>query len=106
MVGLAGVYAKCRAQVGWPGVIGFVVGFGAAGWGIVTGVISAPTMYAWLGVSSSEQCTPRACRLPPLLSSSLTSLLVGLSVVRASSVRKGRLGYWTHPVLARTLFGW
>ena len=106
MVGLAGVYAKCRAQVGWPGVIGFVVAFGAAGWGIVTGVISAPTMYAWLGESSSEQCTALECGLPLLLSSSLTWLLVGLSVVGLSTVRKGRLRYWAHLLLAMALFGW
>ena len=106
MVGLAGVYARCGAQVGWPSVIGFVVSFGAAGWGIVTGVISAPTMYAQLGERSWEHCTAQECWLPLLLSSSLTWLLVGLSVVGLSTVRKGRLRYWAHLLLAMALFGW
>ena len=106
MVGLAGVYAKCRAQVGWPGVIGFVVGFGAAGWGTVAGVISAPTTYARLGESSWEHCTALECGLPLLLNSSLTWLLVGLSVVGLSTIRKGRLRYWARLLLTVALFGW
>ena len=108
MVGLAGVYAKCGPRVSVLGVIGFIVGFGAAGWGVVAGVIRAPTMYRQLGERSWEHCTAQECGLwlSLLLSNPLTWLLVGLTMIGLSTIRIGRLRYWAYLLLVMALFGW
>ena len=106
MAGLAGVYAKCGPRVSGLGVIGFIVGFGAAGWGVVAGVIRAPTMYRQLGERSWEHCTAQECGLSLLLSNPLTWLLVGLTMIGLSTIRMGRSRYWAHLLLVMSLFGW
>ena len=106
IVTLAGVYAKCRTQTSWLGVIGFVVGFAGAGWGFVAGVIIAPTIYGQLGERSWDHCIAQECGLSLLLSAPLTWLLVGLTVVGLSAIRKGTLRDWGHLLLTLALCGW
>ena len=106
MVGLAGVYASCVPQASRLGVIGFVVGFGAAGWDVVAGIISAPTNYGQLGERSWEHCTAQECGLSLLLSNPLTWLLVGLTMIGLSTIRMGMLRHWAYLLAVMALFGW
>src|ERR687894_2574454 len=95
VVGLAGTYAKCRIRVGLLAVIGFVVGFAGAGSLSVRGIVKGLYGYEplgeriWAYVAAQEGCG--YCLVPKLamvLSSSLTWLVVGLSVVGLTSFRK------------------
>ena len=114
VVGLAGTYAKCRIRVGLLAVIGFVVGFAGAGSLSVLGIVKGLYGYEPLGeriwayaVAAQEGCG--YCLLPQLavvLSSSLTWLVVGLSIVGLTSFRKAPTRHWGFLLLAMALFGW
>jgi hypothetical protein len=102
LVGLAGAYAKLRTQASWLGVIGFVIGFAAAGWATVKGVMMAPTLYSQLG----ERSWPQESWPSALLGNALTWLLVGLTIVGLTAVRKGVVRDWSSLLLTMALFGW
>jgi len=102
LVGLAGAYAKFRTQASWLGVIGFVIGFAAAGWAIVEGVVSAPTLYDQLG----ERSWPQESWPSALLDDQLTWLLVGLTIAGLTAVRKRVVRGWSFLLLTIALFGW
>lgn len=114
VVGLAGTYAKCRIRAGLLAVIGFVVGFAGAGSLSVLGVVKGLYGYEPLGeriwayaVVAQEGCG--YCLVPQLavvLSSSLTWLVVGLSMVGITSLRKAPIRHWGFLLLAMALFGW
>ena len=113
VVGLAGTYAKCRIRVGLLAVIGFVVGFAGAGSLSVVGIVKGLYGYEplgeriWAYVAAQEGCG--YCLVPKLamvLSSSLTWLVVGLSMVGLTSFRKAPTRHWGFLLLAMALFGW
>ena len=113
VVGLAGTYAKCRIRAGLLAVIGFVVGFAGAGSLSVVGVVKGLYGYGplgeriWAYVAAQEGCGD--CLVPKLavvLSSSLTWLVVGLSMVGITSFRKAPIRHWGFLLLAMALFGW
>jgi hypothetical protein len=113
LVGLAGTYAKCRIRAGLLAVIGFVVGFAGAGSFSVVGVVKGLYGYEplreriWAYVAAQEGCG--YCLLPQLamvLSSSLTWLVVGLSIVGLTILRNTPIRHWGFLVLAMALFGW
>jgi hypothetical protein len=112
LVGLAGLYAKCRTQTGWLGSMGFVVSFAGAGWMNIIGIVKAPDLYRQLGERTWPRSVAQECglcllqKLSMLLNSPLTWLLVGLTIVGLTTIRKGALRDWSFLLLALTLFGW
>ena len=118
LVGLAGTFlrlwAKGRARAGWLGPVGFLIGFaGAAGW-LVYGVTAAPDLYRWAGkrTGAAPPGAQEGCglclleKLNLLVSSPLTWLFVGLSVVGLAAVRGEALKHWGLSLLTIALFGW
>jgi hypothetical protein len=116
LVGLAGiclrVYVKGRVQAGWLSLIGFLIGFVGAGWLIVNGVNDAPNLYRPWGERPWSPGATQECglcllqKLPLLLKTGLTWLLVGLSIVGLTTMRKRVLMDWGFLLLALTMFGW
>jgi hypothetical protein len=117
VVGLVGSYAKCGTKAGLLAVMGFVVGFAGAGSFSVRGVVQGLYGYdplgeslgerIWAYVAAQEGCG--YCLLPKLamvLSSSLTWLVVGLSIVGLTSFPKAPTRHWGFLLLAMALFGW
>jgi hypothetical protein len=119
LVGLAGtllrLWAQGRAQAGWLGPVGFLISFaGAAGWLIIEGVMAAPNLYRVMGkrtwtapAEAQEQCG--FCLLEKLyllVSSPLTWLFVGLSIVGLATVRGEALRSWGLLVLTMAVSGW
>lgn len=118
LVGLAGIYArvyvKGRTQAGWLSLIGFAVSFAGAAGLLTTEVMNAPNLYRWLGErtwaappGTQEECG--LCLLPKLyllLTSPLTWLFVGLSIVGLTSVRIEVLRNWGLLLLAMAFVGW
>lgn len=113
LVGLAGTYAKCRIRAGLLAVIGFVVGFAGAGSlsviGVVTGLYGYDPLDVRIRAYAAAQAGCGYCLLPKLamvLSSSLTLLVVGLSIVGLTSFRRAGIRHWGFLLLAMALFGW
>jgi len=112
LVGLVGVYIKCRTQAGWLSLIGFVLSFAGAGWLTIIGVVLAPTLYRQLGERNWVYGVGQECafcllqKLSLLLSSPLTWLLVGLTIVSLTILRKEVLRDWGFLLVAMVLFGW
>lgn len=98
LVGLAGLYARCRGRAGRLGGVGFVLGFVGSGLGLVNRfeVVHAPI---WAYVVGARGWSP-------LLLIWLTWLLVGLTLVGITTIRTKALGGWDALPLATGLFGW
>jgi hypothetical protein len=116
LVGLIGTYAKCRIRDGLLRVIGLVVGFAGAGSLSIIGVVQGlyghdplgERIRAYAYASAQEGCG-YYCLLPKLaivLSSSLTWMVVGLSIVGLTSFRKGANKELGFLLLAMASFGW
>src|SRR5215204_1307771 len=97
LVGLMGVYIKCRTQAGWLTIIG---------------VVLVPTLYRQLGERNWVYGVGQECafcllqKLSLLLNSPLTWLLVGLTIVSLTILRKEVLRDWGFLLVAMVLFGW
>ena len=100
--------------MGWLSLIGFVIGSaGAARW-LASGVMSAPDQYRRLGErtwatppGAQEECgLCLLAKLYLLVSSPLTWLFVGLSIVGLATVRKGVSRNWGLLVLTMAFLGW
>jgi hypothetical protein len=114
LVGLAGTYARCRIPAGLLAVMGFVVAFAGAGSISVVGIVMRLYGYNplsesiwWVYFEAQEGCG--YCLQPKLamvLSSSLTWLVVGLSIVGLTLFRKATIRHWGFLLLAMALFGW
>ncbi len=116
LVGLGGIcmrmYVRSKAQVGWLGLIGFIISSaGAAGW-LATGVVEAAKMYGRLGERNWSPSVVQECgfcllqKLFLLLYSPLTWLLVGLSIVGLATIRGRVPRNWGFLLLALASFGW
>jgi hypothetical protein len=114
LVSLVGIYVRLRAQAGWLSLLGFVTSFvGAVGW-LVPGIRNAPNLYRQLGERTwatppGGQVECGLCLLPKLsllLNNPMTWLLVGLSIVALTTVRKGVLRDWGLLLLAMAFSGW
>ncbi len=112
LVGLVGTYIKCRTQAGWLSLVGFVVSFAGAGWAIIEAVMKAPNLYGRLGERNYTPGLGQECgfclltKLSLLLTSPLTLLLVGLSIIGLTTLRQGILKDWGFLLLAMAIFGW
>jgi hypothetical protein len=109
LVGLAGTYAKCRIQASLLTVIGFVVGFAGAGLHSVITLCNPLGERIRIRAYAAAQEGSGYCLLPKLaivLSSSLTWLVVGLTIVGLTSFRKAGIRHWGFLLLAMALFGW
>ena len=103
LVGLVGAYAKCRTHVGWLSVMGFVISFAGAGRGIIEGIRTAPDLYRQLGERS---WVAQEGGIYLLLSTPVTWLLVGLSIVGLTTFRNEVLRNWGLLLLAMAFCGW
>ena len=108
------LWAKGRAQLGWLGSVGFLISFaGAAGW-LAAAVIGAPGLYRWMGkrTGAAPAGIQEGCglclleKLYLLVSSPLTWLFVGLSIVGLTTVRGEALKSWGLLLLAMAFSGW
>jgi hypothetical protein len=119
LVGLAGIclmiYLKGRVRAGWLSSIGFLVGFAGAGWFVIKGVMEAPNLYRHLGErawatppGAQEECGfCLLVKLYLLVNSPLTWLLVGVSMIGLSTVRRREvLRYWGLLLLTLAFSGW
>ena len=119
-VGLAGVYLKCRRQLGWLGGTGLALSLVGIGQGIYGGVMNAYVWYVEIaqsddyweeGYTTSEEAVVEAVIaekgwLLMMLSDWLTLLFVGLTIAGLAAVRMRGLRVWGCLLLAMTLSGW
>lgn len=119
-VGLAGVYAKCRGQMGWLGKTGFALSLVGAGRGIYEGVVNARTWYVSIttrggyweeGYTASEEAEVAATVaqkgwLLMQLDSWLVLLLAGLTIAGLAAAQTRGLRAWGLLLLTVVLFGW
>src|SRR5215211_3416375 len=122
-VGLAGVYAKCRGQMGWLGKTGFAFSLVGAELSIYDGVVNARTWYVSIttradyweeGYIFSEETAEAATQaavaekswLLVMLQDHVLILLAGLTIATLATVRTRGLRDWGLLLLTIVLFGW
>ena len=115
-VGLAGVYLKCKRQMGWLGESGFVFSLAGIGRGIYVGVMNAYGWYVYTAkrddyweegyTASEEAIIAEKGWLLMGLSGWLPLLLVGLTIAGVATVRRRGLRHWGFLLLTMALFGW
>jgi hypothetical protein len=96
LLGLAGLYARCKGQVGWLGVTGFTLGCLGSAEGIVHGVADWSFWYARVAGKGWFY----------LLFDWLSLVLVGFALVGIATAGTEALRRWGALILTMVTFGW
>jgi hypothetical protein len=99
LLGLAGLYARCKGRIGRLGRMGFIVGFAGSGLGVVPGFVNVCNCYGY-GAHPI---------LGPLLLLALYWLIwlfAGLVVIGLAAIRTRGLRGWGTLSLMIGAFGW
>src|SRR5918998_3878849 len=96
LLGLGGLYARCKGEVGWLGVAGFMLGSIGAAEGIVNGATDFPLWHAYLTGTVWFSA----------LLDWLSLLLAGLALAGIAAVGREILRRWGTLLLAMGTFGW
>jgi hypothetical protein len=106
------IYVMGKVHAKWLSLVGFSISFaGAAAW-LAHGVAEAPELYRRLGERNLSLDVVQECgfcllqKLTLLVTSPLTWLLVGLSIITFATIRSRTLRNWAFLLLALTVFGW
>jgi hypothetical protein len=96
LLGLCGLYARCKGEAGWLGVTGFILGCIGAAEGVVGGATDFPFLHAYLAGTVWFSS----------LLSWISLLLAGLALVGIATVGTKILRRWGTLLLAMGTFGW
>jgi hypothetical protein len=96
LLGLAGLYARCKGQAGWLGVTGFAFGCIGSAEGMVYTVVDLSFWYAYIAEKGWLS----------LLLDWLSLLLAGLMLVGIATIWTEALRRWGALLLTMGTFGW
>jgi hypothetical protein len=96
LAGLVGLYARCKGQAGWLGVMGFTLGCIGSAVGIVRGVVDLSFWYSYVAGKGWLH----------LILDWLFLLLVGIALVGIATVRTKAARRWGALLLAMGTLGW
>jgi hypothetical protein len=99
LVGLAGLYARCKGRAGRLGRMGFILGLTGSGVGVVPGLMNAFDWYAWLAYPGQRVLFLFAFNW-------LIWLFAGLTLVGSATVTKKGPRSWGAFSLMMGAFGW